>query len=188
MAEHCVYKYVKDGEVIYVGKTDSNLKSRIDSHKTEPKFQNCEPYNVLYCELENGAQTAGVERLLIDLYQPMLNIQYKHDRCCTCIDDTFDWKPYSEYVEEQESFKGFTCRSLRSSIANIRRKQTQNNKCLEFAQCQLEILDECYEVLLSNVGMAHCDCILQSKHALLDVRFEYGVPDDRGHKDYAFVF
>ena len=35
---HYVYKYVKAGEIVYIGKNDTNLADRIYQHKLEEKF------------------------------------------------------------------------------------------------------------------------------------------------------
>lgn len=46
-----IYKYVYDGEVIYVGKTDSDLNARIRSHAAEFKFQKyIDKANIFYYE------------------------------------------------------------------------------------------------------------------------------------------
>ena len=36
---HFVYKYVYDGEIVYIGKNDTDLKTRIKQHEREEKFQ-----------------------------------------------------------------------------------------------------------------------------------------------------
>lgn len=80
MGECAVYKYVCDGEIIYVGKTDSNLFQRIYAHKSEDKFlpfiDKCEIY---YSNCKNPAHTAILETYLIDKYKPKLNKAMKYD-------------------------------------------------------------------------------------------------------------
>lgn len=36
---HYVYKYVYNNEIIYIGKNDTDLESRIYQHKLEDKFK-----------------------------------------------------------------------------------------------------------------------------------------------------
>lgn len=36
---HYVYKYVHEGEIIYIGKCDAILKNRIYQHRLEDKFK-----------------------------------------------------------------------------------------------------------------------------------------------------
>ena len=38
MKQHGLYKYVCDGEIIYIGKSNSNIDNRIAAHKSECKF------------------------------------------------------------------------------------------------------------------------------------------------------
>lgn len=70
-----LYKYVCDGEIIYIGKSDSNVLNRIRDHKKEQKFKpylekGCEIY---ICELPNSTETLLVEKALINQYKPILN-------------------------------------------------------------------------------------------------------------------
>lgn len=54
MKENIVYRYISDGEIIYIGKTNSSLSDRVYCHSRERKFS---PYlkknrelNVLSCQ------------------------------------------------------------------------------------------------------------------------------------------
>ena len=80
VSEYMVYKYVHDDEIIYVGKTNSNIISRIDYHSAEGKFQpyleNCQ---IFYGECKNPAHTAILETYLINKYKPILNKSMKYD-------------------------------------------------------------------------------------------------------------
>lgn len=55
---HYVYKYVNNGEIIYIGKCDSKLIQRINQHKAEDKFK---PYldtcKIYYAVLANATMS-----------------------------------------------------------------------------------------------------------------------------------
>ena len=72
---HYVYKYVHDDKIIYIGKNDTDLHSRINQHKLEDKFK---PYlkssKIYYCKLANSIRSDVVESELIRRYKPKLNV------------------------------------------------------------------------------------------------------------------
>lgn len=72
---HYVYKYVYDDKIIYIGKNDTDLHSRINQHKLEDKFK---PYlkssKIYYCKLANSIMSDVVESELIKRYKPKLNV------------------------------------------------------------------------------------------------------------------
>ena len=76
-----VYKYVHNGEIIYIGKSDSSIESRISGHSRESKFKpflkKCEIY---YAWLPNPAYTMIFETFLINKYKPHLNVSMKYDK------------------------------------------------------------------------------------------------------------
>lgn len=71
---HYVYKYVLDGEIIYIGKNNTNLIDRINQHTIEKKFQENADAVVYYAELKNSVESGTMELLLINKYKPKLNI------------------------------------------------------------------------------------------------------------------
>ena len=76
--KYFVYKYVCDGEVIYIGKTD-DIHRRIVEHASgqglEEKFV---PYlgrsDIYFHECSNEVEMSALERLLINQYKPKLNV------------------------------------------------------------------------------------------------------------------
>lgn len=82
MGEQCgVYKYVCNDEIIYIGKSDCNIKGRLECHRDEPKFK---PYlksgcTIYYAWLPNPAYTVILETYLINKYKPCLNKTLKYD-------------------------------------------------------------------------------------------------------------
>jgi len=94
---HYVYKYVKNNDILYIGKNDTDLVSRINQHKKERKFLNINDADIFYVELSNKAETKAVEALLINYYKPPLNIRDKYDSCSLSFDlNTLNWNKYNE--------------------------------------------------------------------------------------------
>ena len=97
-----IYRYkTKNHPWLYVGKSDRNLKGRINSHKKEDKFK---PYlkdcSIFYFELDNPAQSKFVESYLIDKYKPLLNCVDKYEGVSPFSLNIPDWKPLKHYVRE----------------------------------------------------------------------------------------
>lgn len=98
MGEFAVYKYVYEDRVIYVGKTNASLKARIDAHSREESFKPYMAAKIWYCELSNEVETDSVEKVLINLYKPEINIKDKVPLLTgeVALPD-LKWIPYEEY-------------------------------------------------------------------------------------------
>lgn len=70
-----IYKYVRDGEVKYIGKT-VDMWRRFSQHKKETKFQNLNftAHDVYYIKCASKTQMDVLEVLLINKYMPELNV------------------------------------------------------------------------------------------------------------------
>ena len=103
--EYCIYKYVslEDGSVLYIGKTDSSLKQRIDSHAKEEKFF---PYlgnwEIFYFRLSNRVETDIVEKYLINQLKPVLNEKDMEEGLSLSGLKLPKWEPYSKYESERK--------------------------------------------------------------------------------------
>lgn len=78
---HYVYKYVYNDEIIYIGKSDSNLEHRIDQHKREEKFKPYLKSQIYYIKLANRVMSDVVESELIRRYHPKLNVSKMSEWC-----------------------------------------------------------------------------------------------------------
>jgi len=96
---HYVYRYVDNdtGEILYVGKNDTNLINRINQHKPEAKFQNLNAH-VEYIILDNPLMTRFCELYYINKWKPRLNVADKYDCEMTAkIDESeYEWLEYKE--------------------------------------------------------------------------------------------
>ena len=93
-----IYKYVRDGEIKYIGKT-VNMWKRFSQHKKETKFQNLNftSQDVYYVECASKVQMDTLELLLINKYMPELNVVAKpNDNAAftsICEMKDFEWLP-----------------------------------------------------------------------------------------------
>lgn len=106
---YCVYKYVYQNKIIYIGKTDSSLEARIYGHSKEDKFKpyltDCEIY---YIALRNSVETSVIEKILINKYRPILNIADKTDSELPVIYNDAGWllyKPTTDMDKETDISK-----------------------------------------------------------------------------------
>lgn len=78
-SNHFVYKYVLDGEIIYIGKTDQALSKRLYLHGKPydnipmEYSKDLEDSKIYFCRLANATMSDVVESELIRRYQPRLN-------------------------------------------------------------------------------------------------------------------
>ena len=76
---HYVYKYVLDGEIIYIGKNDTNLHDRIRSHGksgdniTPEGWNDIKKAEIYFIKLANAVMSDVVEKELIRRYKPKYN-------------------------------------------------------------------------------------------------------------------
>ena len=93
-----IYKYVRDGEIKYIGKT-VNMWKRFSQHKKETKFQNLNftSQDVYYAECASKVQMNTLELLLINKYMRELNVvaKPKDNAAFTSICEMkdFEWLP-----------------------------------------------------------------------------------------------
>lgn len=64
-----IYKYEYNGEIIYVGKANSSIKGRVDSHKKELKFKKyLSKCKIYYFECTSWSDNRLYESYLIEKY------------------------------------------------------------------------------------------------------------------------
>lgn len=82
---HCVYKYVYNDEIIYIGKTDISIIKRLSQHgksgdNIDEKYWNqINNSKIYYCKLANKCMCDVVESELIRRYKPKLNKDKKSE-------------------------------------------------------------------------------------------------------------
>lgn len=91
---HGIYKYEVDGEVIYIGKTNSDFAARIMAHGGEEAFA---PYlsdaKIFVFETKSACEADFLETLLINQHKPKLN-QAKKDLTDVEVLAVLDWEPW----------------------------------------------------------------------------------------------
>lgn len=102
---HYVYKYVVNDEIIYIGKNDTDLHSRIKQHESEPKFK---PYledcKIYYIELANSIMSDVVESELIRKFKPLLNVA-KTSEWSGLPFPSIEWKEYKKTEKKNQEKK-----------------------------------------------------------------------------------
>lgn len=73
MSNAVVYKYIHNGEVVYVGQSNRGIKKRIKEHCKEIRFYGL--MEVEYYELTKNQNPFDHEAYWIKEYKPILNIQ-----------------------------------------------------------------------------------------------------------------
>lgn len=73
MSNTVVYKYVHNGEVVYVGQTNRGIQKRVKEHCKEIRFMGLT--NIEYYEVADEATARRHEAYWIARYKPVLNIQ-----------------------------------------------------------------------------------------------------------------
>lgn len=114
-----IYKLVKDGNIVYIGKSDSSILSRIMNHTKEEKFADYSGSEIFYFEVKNSTETTIYEKLLINKYKPILNVTDVHDESVDIPFEEPEWKPF-DIEEETEREK--------QKKAEIRAKERERRK------------------------------------------------------------
>lgn len=76
---HYVYKYVLDNKIIYIGKNDTDLYSRLNQHGRagdnipQEAWNEINKANIYYCKLANKIMSDVVESEMIRRYKPKYN-------------------------------------------------------------------------------------------------------------------
>ena len=78
-SHHYVYKYVLNGEIIYIGKTDRPIESRLNNHGkhgdniSESHWKELAFSEIYFCRLANATMADVVETEMIRRHKPRLN-------------------------------------------------------------------------------------------------------------------
>ena len=148
---HYVYKYVLDGEIIYIGKCDDNLDSRLKCHGR--KGDNISPCawddinksDIFYVELANSTMSDVVESELINRYKPKYN-KAKMSKWCGLPFPEPQWSKYRKPVK-----RSLKKRHKEYEIADNREHNAKAYKILNYILHQ--ILEGNYEIE-ENHGIA----------------------------------
>lgn len=74
--KYCIYKYVENNEIIYIGQTIC-LKERVSQHSKEANFINFNG-TIFYFICNNQTEMNAYEYFLINKYQPKYNKQFRN--------------------------------------------------------------------------------------------------------------
>lgn len=131
---HGIYKYVLDDKIIYIGKTDKSFRSRINGHAKEDKFKKYLQKAEIYIFLTaNSTETTVYEKLLINKYQPILNVVDTHDTTMGIDFKEPEWVSYEEFeygLQEKKRIKRHISKINKDREGKIKSYQDLSNKYL----------------------------------------------------------
>lgn len=174
MEELYIYKYVYNGEVIYIGKTNSSLKNRINSHSKEAKFKKYNTAQVYCFQCKNRIETDIYEKYLINKYKPILNVADKLPQKLDIIISEKEWVKYEEYTPIKKSVEKKQSTSLTRNVYPAFFTKTKDNVLVEIPD--FEILTEgkdMYEAINNARDAANLKCV-----SLEDDKKEVPIPSD----------
>ncbi len=167
MTEYYVYRYTekKTGEVVYVGKTDHSLSSRIRAHKKEEAFKGYDCF-IDFIKLSNAVETDSIEKLLINYYKPVINIKDKVDGLTDIDIPLFNWVPYEYYKDSaKDSSDTLTLQAI-----------SDTELILKAIDCSKDGKTDIY---MKNL---HLSGLLKYRGKHLIVLDEKSIKDDNGYK------
>lgn len=132
-----IYKYVKDGQIIYLGKTKRPLNQRINEHKHKKDLPDgCDIY---YFECVSESDMNIAELFLIDKYKPIYNKDCNNAEAQTTYSFVEPvWKPITNYYAPVLVFKEYrkTPKGLRAIYINMR---TGNERMKKVHYCECDV-------------------------------------------------
>jgi hypothetical protein len=109
---HYVYKYVFNGEIIYIGKCDSDLDQRLAQHgksgdNIDKKYwDDINASDIYYCTLANATMSDVVESELINRHKPKCNTAKMSDWDGLKLPEP-NWKKYYTKIIKEHIFLAF---------------------------------------------------------------------------------
>ena len=109
---HYVYKYVFNGEIIYIGKCDADLDQRLAQHgkqgdNIDKKYwDDINASDIYYCTLANATMSDVVESELINRHKPKYNTAKKSDWDGLKLPEP-NWKKYYKKINKEHIFSAF---------------------------------------------------------------------------------
>lgn len=105
-----VYKYVQDGNIIYIGQS-VNLLERIAQHAAEAKFLDHKDADIYYFFCGSKQEMDGMERALIMKHKPPLNVAHRYDDVKIDMIEP-EWKKLDKY-KDFDDLRVFERRNLK---------------------------------------------------------------------------
>ena len=162
---HYVYKYVHNNEIIYIGKNDTDLETRINQHKLEEKFRPYLKADIYYIELANAIMSDVVESELIRRYKPKLNVAKMSDWSGLEFTEP-EWKKFMPISKR----KTYPLKKNRTDISSKKQKKLRTYELMSQYYCT-KILEN-----ISNVKENELFYEIEVPISVEDSGHEYCVP------------
>lgn len=170
---YAVYKYVYNGEIIYVGKTNHSIKQRISDHANDKKFRKYINDCKIYCaECKNPAHTIIMETYLINKYKPILNVFMKYEDDLNLIIPDPKWIDYESFVKSIDNQnQGLINQQSKPMIIRNRSKRFHLNRYLQIDNIQNQIVGT---LLVSQIITDHYQEIKENGY-----KYTIFIPNDK---------
>ena len=135
---HYVYKYVdKTGEIVYIGKNDTNLINRIAAHNSDE--WNDGTLAISYIEVMSGWESDALETLLISKYRPRYNKSKMADTIVQFVEP--EWVPI-----QRLSKTGMTSKRKEAEAEKLKKQIVEKYKQLTNTQKYIFLALLCMEL------------------------------------------
>ena len=160
---HYVYKYVYNNEIIYIGKNDTDLETRINQHKLEEKFIPYLKSDICYIELANSIMSDVVESELIRRYKPKLNVAKMSD-----------WSGL-DFVEPEWKVFNYT-------------KKKKSNRTAKHAQTKISNKKKTRIMICKLMSQYYCSYILNNLSKIIedDKNYKIEIPLSKDDNEYEY--
>lgn len=158
---HYVYKYVLDNEIVYIGKNDTDLHSRIYQHTLEEKFQPVKNAQIYFIELENSVESRIMEELLINKYKPALNVVSKQSGISISFEEP-SWKKYTppEKSKKNRQYTKIIEKGIDAAWSRLsRNKQEFLKRCFACNELSFKTISELAEI---DNDLYDIECFVQA--------------------------
>lgn len=166
--EHGVYKYVYNGEVIYVGKTDAEngFSNRIQGHKKENELFNKSDIYIYKCK--DKTETDSLETILINAYKPMFNKMKLYDYKIE--PPELNWIPWENYRSNKK--KTVSLKQALLDLKNCNVTRTLSGKQVIIGNAIPYETDDSNLAAFCDNGKIYMDCICNfpTKNSLLKMK------------------
>lgn len=157
-----IYKYVKDGQIVYLGKTKRPLNQRINEHKHKKDLPDgCDIY-FFECSSESDMNIA--ELFLIDKYKPVYNRDCNDAQTQTSyFFEEPEWKSIKNYYAPVLLFKEYrkTMDGLRAVYTNMRTGNERLKK-VQYCECDVDFPEKIESDKYSYVFCTACGHIVRN--------------------------
>ena len=169
---HFVYKYVYNGDIIYVGKTDANLANRLAQHGKkgdnipETAWDEINASEIYFCKLQSAKQCDIYESELIRRHKPKYNKAKTNEWDGVNIPEPF-WKSYNKQANIENEYNKLVLKynKLRGEYATLKSLYTSQSAAIE-ENIRLQNANAILASEISNMEKKYNDLLYQDRETI----------------------